>query len=205
LLRTYNGEVLLQQITLRNLLSFKGATIDLKPLNILIGENTAGKSNLIEAISLLQAAPSDFLNTIPRGGGVAYWLWMGGGVQAPSAGLSCLVKLSKQDLRYELEFSAEGGMLAIRREGLFDASGKAHFKRIKEFVDIGENLHGPAGTVQSVFALYKNPADPTPITLLAREGPRENPDLSGIPDRPACPQPTRRRHDGRRLSSRGWR
>ncbi|HEX4277541.1 MAG TPA: AAA family ATPase [Bryobacteraceae bacterium] len=44
--------MLLEQITLRNLLSFKNATIDLKPLNILIGENTAGKSNLIRILRL---------------------------------------------------------------------------------------------------------------------------------------------------------
>lgn len=49
----------LQKITLQNLLSFgpDPMTLDLGNLNILIGPNASGKSNLIEAISLLRALP----------------------------------------------------------------------------------------------------------------------------------------------------
>jgi len=39
----------LEAITLKNVLSFKDATIELGPLNVLIGANAAGKSNLIES------------------------------------------------------------------------------------------------------------------------------------------------------------
>jgi len=41
--------MLLRSITLRNLLSFKDASLDLGPLNVLIGPNGSGKSNLIDA------------------------------------------------------------------------------------------------------------------------------------------------------------
>jgi AAA15 family ATPase/GTPase len=50
--------MLIKRLTLKKILSFKETTIELKPLNVLIGANAVGKSNLIEAISLLQAAPT---------------------------------------------------------------------------------------------------------------------------------------------------
>jgi hypothetical protein len=49
--------MLLHKLILTNLLSFEKTILDLKPLNILIGHNGSGKSNLIEAISLIQSAP----------------------------------------------------------------------------------------------------------------------------------------------------
>lgn len=52
---------LLQTIRLQNFLSFgeSAEEIELKSLNVLIGPNASGKSNLIEAISFLRAAPKD--------------------------------------------------------------------------------------------------------------------------------------------------
>ena len=51
----------LQNVTARNVLSFgpSGMSLDLRPLNVLIGANGSGKSNLLEVISLLQAAPRE--------------------------------------------------------------------------------------------------------------------------------------------------
>jgi len=60
----------IHRLTLKNLLSFKDATIELGPLNVLIGPNAVGKSNLIEAIGLLQATRSGFMEAILRGGGI---------------------------------------------------------------------------------------------------------------------------------------
>ncbi|HXB74019.1 MAG TPA: AAA family ATPase [Candidatus Acidoferrales bacterium] len=50
-----NDHRLLVQIKLDNLLSFGPGTapVELENLNVLIGPNAAGKSNLIEALSLL--------------------------------------------------------------------------------------------------------------------------------------------------------
>ncbi len=53
------------------------AALELQPLNILIGANGSGKSNLIEAISLLQAAPRELIKPIVEGGGLREWLWKG--------------------------------------------------------------------------------------------------------------------------------
>ncbi len=64
--------MLLSRIKLQNLLSFgpTGIDLELHPLNVLIGPNASGKSNVIEAISLLQAMPVDLTEPIRDGGGV---------------------------------------------------------------------------------------------------------------------------------------
>ena len=70
----------LRRIALCNLLSF-GPSMEplvLENLNILIGPNGAGKSNLIEAISLMRAAPGDIRSIVRRGGGAGEWIWKGG-------------------------------------------------------------------------------------------------------------------------------
>jgi predicted ATPase len=46
-------------------------------LNLFIGPNGSGKSNLIEAISLMRAAPKEMRDVTRRGGGVSEWIWKG--------------------------------------------------------------------------------------------------------------------------------
>ncbi len=70
---------LLQTIRLQNFLSFDESSeeIELKSLNVLIGPNASGKSNLIEAVGLLKATPNDLMSPIRDGGGVGEWIWKG--------------------------------------------------------------------------------------------------------------------------------
>ena len=72
--------VLIHHLTPRNFLSFgpRHAGIGLKALNVFIGTNGSGKSNLIEAISLMRSAPKDMREVTRKGGGVAEWIWKGG-------------------------------------------------------------------------------------------------------------------------------
>jgi predicted ATPase len=156
--------MLLEQITLRNLLSFKDTTIDLGPLNILIGENTAGKSNLIEAVNLLQAAPTEMRNVLLRGGGIQYWLWLGDGMPGRIATLACRAEGST----YQMEFSEDAGGFVILSETLSGESGEAWFTRTGQSVDIGSARGYPVDRAVSVFASYKIPADETPTTRLGR-------------------------------------
>lgn len=71
--------VLIRHITLRNILSFgpDSPGIELKALNLLIGPNASGKSNLIEAISLMRSAPKEMREVTRSGGGVTEWIWKG--------------------------------------------------------------------------------------------------------------------------------
>ncbi len=70
---------LLQQIRLENLLSFGPGTpvLELRPLNVLIGPNGVGKSNLIEAISLLKEATRNLADAVRGSGGIRDWIWRG--------------------------------------------------------------------------------------------------------------------------------
>src|SRR5450631_1673411 len=77
----------LMRIKIENLLSFgpDSEPLELQDLNVLIGPNASGKSNLIEALSLMRATPvlssaasnSDLRGAVRRGGGVSEWLWKG--------------------------------------------------------------------------------------------------------------------------------
>ena len=64
--------MLLSSIRLKNILSFRDASLKLRPLNVLIGPNGVGKSNLIEVVGLLKAAPTDLNRSLA--GGVQEWL-----------------------------------------------------------------------------------------------------------------------------------
>jgi predicted ATPase len=83
--------MLIKRLRLKKLLSFNDSTVELRQLNVLIGPNAVGKSNLIEAISLLQAAPTSIESQILRGGGVRQWLWLGDQI----ARIECELNLSR--------------------------------------------------------------------------------------------------------------
>jgi predicted ATPase len=80
------GKRLIHSIRLRNFLSYgeKSEAIELLPLNVLIGTNASGKSNLLEAIALLRSLPKDFQGAIREGGGASEWIWKGGGGKGPA-------------------------------------------------------------------------------------------------------------------------
>ena len=70
---------LFHRLRLSGLLSFGPGGIDLplERLNVLIGSNGSGKSNLLEAISLLQAAPRGISEPFSNTGGIREGLWKG--------------------------------------------------------------------------------------------------------------------------------
>lgn len=117
---------MLNSIKLTNLLSFGAETeIILNPgLNVLIGANGSGKSNLIEAISLLQAMPKDLTKAIRNGGGIQEWLWKG--ERNPVAKVEIVIKNpnSQQPLRHSIEFRAMDYRIEVvnelLEEGMYD-------------------------------------------------------------------------------------
>ncbi len=110
--------MLLHEITLTHLLSFEKTKLELKQLNILIGHNGSGKSNLIEAIGLLQSAPSGIAGSIRESGGIADWIWQGTPPFQPT-GIETVVEYpatSPTNIRYGIEFSGINQRLEIRDE-----------------------------------------------------------------------------------------
>ena len=116
----------LRQVTPRNLLSFGPDTqpLALKNLNILIGPNGTGKSNLLEAIVLMRAAPSDFRNVIRRGGSVRDWIWKGEKRALASIDLLFSNPKSNQPLRHVLSFREDDQSFQLEDERI--ENEKAH-------------------------------------------------------------------------------
>ncbi|MGO8671916.1 MAG: AAA family ATPase [Capsulimonadaceae bacterium] len=73
------GKVFLKSLSLNNLLSFgpEGVEVELQPLNVLIGANGSGKSNFINAISLLRSTPGDIASAMAKGGGPTEYQYNG--------------------------------------------------------------------------------------------------------------------------------
>ena len=110
---------LIKSIRLRNLLSYgsKGEETTFSPLNVLIGKNASGKSNLIEALSLLRATPKDFAGTLRQGGGIREWLWKGK-QNSPAAEIVTLVNYPEGalSLRHLISFAMVGQKVEITAE-----------------------------------------------------------------------------------------
>ena len=122
-----DGKRFLRTLRLTNFLSFgeEGAEIPLEPLNVLIGLNASGKSNLIEAIRLLQATPRDLLEPIRQGGGVGEWLWKGA-KSTPVAEISVVVEYPDDlmiPLRYQLCFTQETQRFSLVDEAIIREHG----------------------------------------------------------------------------------
>ncbi|HTX37203.1 MAG TPA: AAA family ATPase [Bryobacteraceae bacterium] len=126
----YSNERPLLQIRLENFLSFgpETAPLELENLNILIGPNAAGKSNLIEALALMRSTPvspaasnTDLRGVVRRGGGAKEWIWKDG----KSAVLDLVVSNPRgnQPLRHVLSFSSEDQGLRLEDERIEDETG----------------------------------------------------------------------------------
>lgn len=111
----------IKSIRLTNFLSYGSSTDDteLRSLNVLIGPNLSGKSNLIEALAILQAAPTDLGQPIRQGGGIGEWLWKG----SKERGIAELEVIldnpsGAHDLRYRLSFTMVGQRFELVDESL---------------------------------------------------------------------------------------
>ena len=177
---------MLQRLVLNNILSFKDTTVELGQLNVLIGPNAVGKSNLIEVVSLLQATATNLSREILRGGGARQWLWLGDRAGSPIGSVECNVTLASGrqtgELGYGLEFS--GGASGFEIAGEHLVQGKldgdstypgVYFVRSFNNVEFGpkalELMQSKAQPVaispnESFLSQFKNPLDPTPITNL---------------------------------------
>lgn len=134
----HSKRILLHEVTLKNLLSFGPDTepLRLKPLNVLIGPNGSGKSNLIEAVSLLRAAPTHLAAPVRDGGGIRDWLWRG-----------------KENAEATVEVIVENPLkegVPIRHKIVFSES-------VQKFILVDERIENerPVGRANEPFFFYK--------------------------------------------------
>jgi len=113
--------MLLHSVRLQGFLSFGPDTpeLPLNRLNVLIGPNSSGKSNLIESIDLVRHAPSSFRPVFRGGGRIRDWLWKGTN-PPPDARLELITENPghPQRLRYQITFTEEGQRFALVDERL---------------------------------------------------------------------------------------
>jgi len=164
--------MLLRSLRLIQLLSFNDAELELRPLNVLIGPNASGKSNVIAAIGLLKAAPANLETEVARGGGIRQWISKRASahvyadveaqidVGAPNPPLSYSLVFGEEDLGFHILI--ESLALAGNREPVvFGRKGRN--ARINRPAN-GMVSQIEISTTQSLFAAFRDPADPTPIT-----------------------------------------
>ncbi|MGI8884221.1 MAG: AAA family ATPase [Pyrinomonadaceae bacterium] len=140
-----DGKRLIEKIRLRNILSFgdKGEEITLEPLNIIIGQNASGKSNLVDVIKLLRASTTSggFSNQIVKGGGIGEWIWKGNKNDNMASISVSAGKLtySEPNVTYKVIFEESyGGRFRIADE-IITENGKQYYLRENL---VGENENG---------------------------------------------------------------
>ena len=169
----------IKRLNLKNLLSFKDSAIELGQLNVLIGPNAVGKSNLIEVIGLLQAAPVSIAAAILRGGGVRQWLWLGDSSPTASVNSELILTRGRQvgPLLYTLEFADLNGFAIVHErlakaasdpgsDGvfLFRSGDGVEFRDKGRRPGLNPGLKIEVPLNESIFSQFKNPADLTPTT-----------------------------------------
>ena len=110
----------IKSLQVKGMLSFEDVALDLRPLNVLIGPNASGKSNLIEIIALLQAAPRDLAGFIRESGGITDWLWKGDNYQNRIGRVEVILNVpnTTRPLRYLLEIGEQSQRFDILEEKL---------------------------------------------------------------------------------------
>ena len=129
----------IKKLRLSNLLSFPPnpeQAFELQPLNVLIGPNGAGKSNVIEALELLRATPTDFATAIRDGGGADEWLWKGeegektATIEIETGEISTgLATPTGRSLRYRLEFTSTRHRVEVVDEAIEEAKTLPGYER----------------------------------------------------------------------------
>lgn len=117
----------IRSLDLSGLLSFPPGMepFELQALNVLIGPNGSGKSNIIEALELLRATPTDFAAAIRDGGGAAEWFWKGetstrvAKIEVETGDESTgLATPTGRALRYRLEFVSANNRIEVSDEAI---------------------------------------------------------------------------------------
>jgi len=104
---------------MENILSYgpSSTNLDMEPLNVIIGPNASGKSNLIEILSLLASSPNDLQVPIREGGGVSDWLWKGS--RRPATAMvdaTIYYPQGTMPLRYQLSFTEAAARFDLLNE-----------------------------------------------------------------------------------------
>jgi predicted ATPase len=115
------GTRLIEKIRLRNILSFgnKGEDIELRPLNVIIGQNASGKSNLVDIFKLLKVLHREngLIDFISKNGGINEWIWKGKSSNN-IAEIEIVLGLIEGRINYEISFTQTAQRLELINESI---------------------------------------------------------------------------------------
>ena len=125
----------LKSVSAKNILSFgpDGMELELRPLNVLIGANGSGKSNLLELLNLLRAAPTDLSAPTRTGNGASDWIWRGDPDGTASVEAVIENPVGNQPLRHAIEFRESDGQFALTKERVEYADRSVEHERAPFF------------------------------------------------------------------------
>lgn len=171
-------EPAIRSLSIQNLLSFgeKKTTIVLENLNVLIGANGSGKSNLIEVIGLLQSTPGDLGAALSAGGSIDEWLWKGSGNSQKAYIVAELGRQSAASrLMYLLGFAKVGYRFEIVTEMIDTSESDHYFYSFSK----GQAFIISAGTKRELRSEEINPR----LSVLAqRKDPDNYPEVTHVGD-----------------------
>jgi predicted ATPase len=182
----------IETLHIKNFLSFgnNGQTISLHPLNVLIGPNASGKSNIIEAFELLRATPTKLTTPIREGGGVSEWLWKGS-ENTPIAEIETVVSYSEgvQPLRYRLGFTMVGQRLELVDEAVENTDPDPGHKDVyfyyryqngRPVLNVRTTIDAPAGVAvgRTKRTLRRDALDSEQSVLAQRKDPDQYPEIT---------------------------
>ena len=171
----------IERIQLKNLLSFGPDTeaLELRPLNVLIGSNGSGKSNLIEAIGLLKATPRDLTVPIREGGGIRDWIWRGD-PRALTAYIEVIIDNPRGSsaLRYRLGFAERGQQFELTEERIENKEKDLFHSMPYYELQYGRATLSYGGEKQ--HQLHLEEIDPQQSILAQRKDPDQYPELTWL-------------------------
>ena len=183
------GKRFIHSLQLQNFLSYgsEGEKIELQPLNVLIGTNASGKSNLIEAMGVLKATPTDLVAPIRQGGGISDFLWKGE-KGTPTAKIEAILDYPERTmpLRYQISLTAAGQRLEVVDEAIEDMAPR-HSSESNPFFYYRHNNWGrPVINViedneqqtRKLRTLRREDIIPDQSILSQRKDPEQYPELS---------------------------
>jgi len=175
-------EPLISKLKLRNLLSYDddGVSLPLRNLNIVVGVNGSGKSNLIEAISLLSASPKELVDVVRDGGGIGDWLWKGS--KNPTAEIEAVLRNdlpeAARQLRHSISFTEAAQRFEIVDEFIEDESPRSSLETDPYFFYKFQNNHPVLNVKDGKRQLKREDVDPQQSIIAQRKDPEQYPEIT---------------------------
>lgn len=170
---------LIRSLTLENVLSFGGSvTVPLGDLNVLVGPNGSGKTNLLDTVGLLRACPTDVERYMRANGGVHAWVYKDFAPEQLAVTASLSLPALKAEIAHRLEIGIDGVRALIDFERIYPA----HPVSPDDFFFLN-TTHGPIVRSRGIEdQLGRRQLDPHQSVLSQLRDPNRYAELTGVGD-----------------------